>query len=86
VRFTADGFPDSAPYATHTITITPHFAGNHTTDFARATRLAGLTTVPDGYTRHHHQDTTIMQLVPVDLHEAIRHAGGVGITKGRPQP
>jgi hypothetical protein len=82
VRFTADGFPDFSPYATHTVTIEPHFAGNHTTDPARANELAALPTTPDGYTWHHHQDTTTMQLVPKDLHRAVRHAGGVSLMKG----
>jgi hypothetical protein len=83
VRFTADGFPDFAPYATHTVSIEPHFAGNYTTDLATATELAGLSTVPDGYTWHHHQDQRTMQLVPKDLHRAVRHAGGASIMKGR---
>jgi filamentous hemagglutinin len=83
VRFTADGFPDFAPYATATVAIEPHFVGNYTSDITTATELAGLTRVPDGYTWHHHQDTRTMQLVPVDLHEAVRHAGGTSIMKGR---
>jgi len=83
VWFTADGFPDFAPYATATVTFDPHFAGNHTTDPASANQKAGLPRTPDGYTWHHHQDTRTMQLIPKDLHRAVRHAGGVSIMKGR---
>ncbi|GIM95620.1 HNH endonuclease [Paractinoplanes toevensis] len=83
VRFTEDGFPDFSPYATHTVTFDPHFVGNHSTDFTAANRLAGLAETPEGYTWHHTQDTRTMQLIPTDLHDAIRHAGGVAIMKGR---
>jgi len=83
VRFTADGFPDFAPYAQATVTFRPNFLGNRTTDFTEANGKAGLATMPDGYTWHHHQDTRTMLLVPIDLHDAVRHAGGVSIMKGR---
>jgi hypothetical protein len=83
VTFTDDGFPDFSPYATHTVKVDPNFAGNHTTDFTKANELAGLDATPDGYTWHHHQDTQTMQLIPTDLHNAVRHAGGVAIMKGR---
>ncbi|PSL55849.1 HNH/ENDO VII superfamily nuclease [Saccharothrix carnea] len=82
VVFTNDGFPDFSPYATHTVTIDPHFQGDRT-DFTQANRLAGLRGTPEGYIWHHHQDTRTMQLVPQDLHEGVRHAGGVAIMKGR---
>jgi len=83
VRFTADGFPDFAPYAQATVRFEPNFLGNRTTDFTEASRKAGLATMPDGYTWHHHQDTRTMLLVPIDLHDAVRHAGGVSIMRGR---
>jgi hypothetical protein len=83
VRFTDDGFPDFSPYASHTVTFDPQFKGNHGSDFVEANRLAGLPETPEGYTWHHTQDARTMQLVPSDLHDAIRHAGGVAIMKGR---
>jgi A nuclease of the HNH/ENDO VII superfamily with conserved WHH len=83
VRFTADGFPDFSPYAIATVTFDPNFLGNYTSDFTEATRKAGLETMLDGYTWHHHQDARTMQLVPIELHDAVRHAGGVSIMKGR---
>ncbi len=83
VRFTADGFPDFAPYAVATVTFDPNFLGDHRKDFAEANRKADLEETPDLYTWHHHQDGRTMQLVPFDLHKAVRHAGGVSIMKGR---
>ena len=81
VRFSNDGFPDFSPYATHTVTFDPQYAGNTTTDFTQANRLAGLPRTPDDYTWHHHQDTRTMQLVPTEVHDAVRHAGGRAILR-----
>lgn len=83
VRFTEDGFPEFEPYSIAQVRIDPHFVGNHTTDFTEANRRAGLDRMPDGHTWHHHQDTTTLLLVPIDIHDAVRHAGGVSIMKGR---
>jgi hypothetical protein len=83
VRFTEDGFPDFEPYAIAKATIDPSFAGNHSTDFTEANRQANIQRVPDGYTWHHHQDARTLLLVPIDVHEAVRHAGGVSIMRGR---
>ena len=82
VRFTDDGYPDFSPYARDTVRFEPRFDGNHGSDFTAANRAAGYGETPDGYIWHHHQDTQTMQLVPEDLHEAVRHAGGVAIVRG----
>lgn len=83
VRFTDDGFPDFSPYATHRVTMTPNFAGDRA-DFAAANRLANIRGgTPVDYTWHHHQDTRTMLLIPTEVHEAVRHAGGVAIMRGR---
>ena len=87
VRFTRDGFPDFGPYV-HTnpstgrpvqVVFTNGFSGR-SADFAKANRLFDP---PDGYTWHHHQDGKTLQLIPTDLHEAIRHGGGIAKTGGR---
>jgi len=84
VQFTEDGFPDFSPYATHTVKFEPPgFAGNHGSDFTDANRLANIESAPRTHTWHHHQDGQTMQLIPKDLHSAVRHAGGVAIAKGR---
>ena len=31
---------------------------------------------PSNMTWHHHQDTRTMQLIPTDIHNAVRHSGG----------
>jgi len=78
VRFTNDGFPDFSPYARNTARFPNGFQGS-AADFAAANRQVGLPSTPRGFTWHHHQDTRTMQLIPTDMHEAIRHAGGVAI-------
>jgi hypothetical protein len=40
---------------------------------------------PGTHTWHHNEDGIHMELVPTDLHDAIRHAGGVAIKKGMAQ-
>ena len=57
--------------------------GNRTSDFTKANAEAGLKQTPNGYTWHHHEDTQTMQLIPQDLHDEIRHTGGVAIIKQR---
>ena len=61
--------------------MTPNFAGDRT-DFAAANRMAGTRPDPN-FTWHHHQNTQTMLRVPADLHDAVRHAGGVAIMRGR---
>ena len=80
VRFTPDGFPDFSPYAVKTVKIqfTP---GNRYADSRAANAAAGFVSTPSGYTWHHVEDGTSMLLVPADLHEFIRHTGGVATTK-----
>jgi HNH/ENDO VII superfamily nuclease len=82
VRFTDDGFPDFSSYATHAVKFDPHFVGNTTSDMTAANRMAGIPHEPAGWVWHHHQDTQTMQLVPIDLHDAVRHAGGRAIMRG----
>ncbi len=79
VKFNAAGFPDFSPYAIKSVKI--RMKGNYTTDFTEANKAAGFTKTPDNYTWHHHQDRMTMQLVPKDLHELIRHDGGISEIK-----
>ncbi len=79
VKFNAEGFPEFSPYSIKTVKI--NMKGNRTSDFTEANRAAGLKTTPKGYTWHHHQDRTKMELVPRDLHDFIRHDGGVSEIK-----
>jgi Skp family chaperone for outer membrane proteins len=74
VPFDSEGYPDFSAYAIKTVRI--EMQGINSKDFPEANRAAGYAETPDGYTWHHHQDRATMQLVPRDLHEEMRHAGG----------
>ena len=81
VPFTGSGFPDFSRYAQTNVRI--ELTGSRAQDFAAANRAAGYSRTPSGMTWHHHQDAGYMQLIPTDLHNAVRHTGGVatsGIT------
>jgi filamentous hemagglutinin len=43
----------------------------------------GFTEEPFGFMWHHHESGEMMQLVPLDLHRAVRHTGGVAVIKSR---
>jgi hypothetical protein len=45
-------------------------------DFRTANIASGYKRTPKGYTWHHHQDKGVMELVPTDLHQAVRHTEG----------
>ncbi len=77
VAFTSDGYPDFAPYAIRIVRIS--MTGDRQTDYAAANSAAGLDVTPEGFTWHHHQDRTTMQLIPTDIHYAVRHSGGVSL-------
>jgi hypothetical protein len=81
VRFNAKGFPDFSPYrrAEASFPIT----GKHKIDERIANRKAGLKKTPEGYTWHHVEDTRTMLLVPTDLHDAVKHTGGVAVDRHR---
>ena len=56
--------------------------GKHNVDFLSADKAAGFKKRPQDYTWHHHHDGKTMELVPKDIHKAVRHTGGVAKTKG----
>ncbi len=79
VVFKPSGHPDFSPYSVKTVPI--KMTGDRPRDFKLANEAAGLRRTPEGYTWHHVEDGTTMQLVPTDLHEAVRHSGGVSEVK-----
>jgi hypothetical protein len=84
VPFSGAGYPDFSRYSQANVRI--ELTGSRSADFAAANRAAGLDSTPPNMTWHHHQDAGYMQLVPTNLHEAVRHTGGVatsGITPYR---
>jgi hypothetical protein len=82
VRFSERGFPDFSPYTRETARFEPHFSGVRELDAPRANRMVHLEETPEDWIWHHVEDGKTMQLVPQDLHEAVRHAGGVAV-KGK---
>jgi len=81
VQFNSSGFPDFSPYSVADVKI--KLTGDYVDDFAAANEAAGINgkKPPRGYTWHHHQDMTTMQLVPADLHATVRHTGGMALLK-----
>ncbi len=83
VPFDEKGYPDfkAAGVVRGEVKITP--TGSRPRDFAAANRAAGYKATPEGYTWHHHQDGTTMQLVPTEIHQATGHTGGFSVGNGR---
>ena len=52
-------------------------------DDLAANKAAGLRTKTSNTTWHHHEDGQTMVLVPWDLHDAIKHTGGVAALKSQ---
>jgi RHS repeat-associated protein len=81
VRFKETGHPDFTPYSKAEVEI-EGLTGHYDTDADMANKAVGLKQTPDGYTWHHVEDAKTMQLVPQDLHYAVRHTGGAAVLKG----
>ncbi|ELY4132828.1 RHS repeat-associated core domain-containing protein, partial [Cronobacter turicensis] len=82
VPFNHAGFPDFSRYSIKNVRI--KLGSSRDVDFGRADRAAGYNSSnprPRGYTWHHHQDTGYMQLVPTELHDAVRHSGGIATNR-----
>lgn len=75
VHFTEQGFPDFSPYAQRTVEI-PALTGSRQADERLANAAAGLPQTPQGWTWHHVENSSVMQLVPRDLHQTVGHTGG----------
>jgi hypothetical protein len=82
VRFTAQGFPDFAPFARAEVRITG-LSGTYAKDAALANAAAGLARTPRGYVRHHAENGVTMQLIPRSVHNSVRHTGGAAVIRNR---
>jgi hypothetical protein len=74
VPFVEPGFPDFSSVAKAEVKIA--LTGSRAGDFRAANEAAGFKSTPEGFTWHHHQDGTTMQLVPRDIHAKTGHTGG----------
>jgi len=85
VPFTKDGYPDFGNYlykgSKGKAEVQLEKFTNHKDDRIIADRLAGFKETPDGYTWHHKEDGTTMQLVQRSIHKKTGHTGGNTIYK-----
>jgi hypothetical protein len=87
VPFNMLGFPDFARYAAKTANI-GRFKSD-STDFRKVNEAAfGKSNpfgdrAPDGYTwhhhHHHHHENGKLQLIPKEIHDAVKHTGGASL-------
>jgi hypothetical protein len=82
VEFTAEGFPNFGPFSKAEVQI-KGLTGNVTKDSALANQAMGYPSTPKGFTWHHVEDASTMQLVPSSLHELVRHTGGAAVIRAR---
>lgn len=78
IYFNKYGYPDFSQYARQTITstkLTGSAIDNNIANNIMRQRIP-VWKQPSGFTWHHHQDAKTMQLIPTDLHSAVRHSGG----------
>ncbi len=81
----AEGFPE---FERHALTLPNgkksvqiEYTGSRRRDFAAANKAAGLDETPENFTWHHHQELGKMELIPTELHDAVKHSGGVATHK-----
>ncbi|MBB4099039.1 DUF4123 domain-containing protein [Sphingomonas kyeonggiensis] len=83
VTYSADGYPDFGPYTVSETELPGGFQGR-SQDFRAANNATGRSEYgdksPPGYTWHHHENGTTMQLVPRSIHKQFTHAGGIAGT------
>jgi len=80
IKFSKRGFPDFSQHAVKTVDIG---VLNKTsgTDISKANKKAKLKETPDEMVWHHVENSTILQLIPKDLHDAVKHTGGRATNK-----
>jgi len=85
LRFTEQGYPDFEPYALDLPSggksVSIDYTGKRTGDYAISNEAADLARPPKFYVWHHVEDGKRMMLIPQDLHDAVKHSGGVATYK-----
>jgi filamentous hemagglutinin len=80
VQFTKEGFPVFTPYAKASVELNG-LTGSYGKDAAMANSAVGLSSTPKGYVWHHVENGRTMQLIPRDIHNAVRHTGGSAVIR-----
>jgi len=83
IPFDEKGYPDFKKAGVVKAEVKITLTGSRPGDFKAANKAAGFDRTPAGYTWHHHQDGTTMQLVPLELHGQTGHTGGFSLTRLR---
>jgi len=76
IKITNRGFPDFSKWSKKNVRI--KLTGNRKKDSRAANNSSGASD-GNGWTWHHNEDIGLMELIPSDLHGAIRHTGGYAI-------
>lgn len=81
-RFKENGYPDYEPFARELPNkqkwVDIAYTGSRDADFRAANAACNLKRTPEGFTWHHSEEPIgRMYLIPTELHEAVRHTGGV---------
>lgn len=82
VPFNHAGFADFSRYSIKSVTIT--LGNSWNADFKLAAKVAGYgpsNPRPVNDTWHHHENTGYMQLISTDIHNAVKHTGGIAVSK-----
>jgi hypothetical protein len=82
VTYSKEGYPDFSPYAEAEIKV-EGLRGTIPPDDKLANQAVGLSSTPDGYTWHHVEDGSTMQLLPSDIHATFPHTGGASLIRGQ---
>lgn len=87
----ANGFPDFAPFMTHPSgvqSVTINMTGTNRIDFRLANIAAGHpewgNRPPAGWTWHHNEDGSTMELVPSSINNMFHHMGGASLAREKP--
>lgn len=81
VSFSHEGFPEFDRYAVKTVEFAEGFRGPRAADFRRANEIFGWRDTPPGFVWHHKEDNRTLLLLDRRLHQAVRHYGGVRVSR-----
>ena len=83
VPFDKDGYPDFRAAGVVKAEVKIKNMRGTNADYKAANDVLGVRKTPEGFTWHHHQDGTTMQLVPSKIHAETGHTGGAAIVRSQ---